>query len=164
MSDTYVECLVAAGRSKTAKTIAIGLFVLTVFFAIAMLWFAPALLLAILCAVAGWLVFANSNQEFEYLYLDKEITVDRIMAQSRRKRVATYSVDRIEVFAPIQSWHLDNYKNRDVKVSDYSAGEGQEPDGRYVMYYEGGAKVIFNPSQDFVKALMNVAPRKVFKD
>jgi len=167
MSDTYVECLVAVGRSKTAKTIAIGLFVLTVFFAIAMLWAAPALLLAIISAAAGFLVFSNSNVEYEYLYLDKEITVDRIVAQSRRKRVATYSVDRMEVFAPIQSWHLDNYRNRDVKTVDYSAGEQADPeetDDRFVMYYEGGTKVIFSPSAEFVKALMNVAPRKVFKD
>lgn len=164
MSDTYVECLVAAGKSKTAKTVAIGLLVMTVFFAIAMLWIAPALLLAIVTAVAGWIVFANSSVEYEYLYLDKEITVDRIVAQSRRKRVATYSVDRIEVFAPINSWHLDNFKNRDVKIADYSAEEKQEPDERYVMYYEGGAKIILSPSAEFVKALMNVAPRKVFKD
>ena len=164
MSDTYVECLVSAGRSKTAKTIAMGLFVLTVFLALATLWIAPALFLAIITGIAGYVVFANSNQEFEYLYLDKEITVDRIIAQSRRKRVATYTVDRIEVFAPIRSWHLDNYRNRDVKTVDYSIGEELEPDERYVMYYEGGAKVIFSPSQEFVKALISVAPRKVFKD
>ena len=164
MSDMYVECLVSAGRSKTAKSIAIGLFALTVFFVLATLWIAPALLLAIITGIAGGVVWANSALEYEYLYLDKEITVDRIVAQSRRKRVATYSVDRIEAFAPIHSWHLDNFKNRDVKVFDYASRERKEPDERFAMYYEGGSKVILSPSPEFVKALANVAPRKVFKD
>ena len=165
MSDTYVECLVKAGKSKTSKAIVIGLTALTVFFVLVMLFIhSAALLLAIVTGVAAYFVNLYSYVEYEYLYLDKEITVDRILAQSRRKRVATYSVDRMEVFAPIQSWHLDNFKNRDVKVVDYSAGEGQEPDERYAMFYEGGSKVLFNPSPEFVKALINVAPRKVFKD
>jgi len=102
--------------------------------------------------------------EYEYLYLDKEISVDRIMAQSRRKRMADYGLERMEVFAPIGSRHLDNFRKRDVKEIDYSTGKEEEPDGRYVMYYEGGVKVIFSPSEEFVNALYNAAPRKVFKD
>ena len=165
MSDVYVECLVAAGRSKASKMIVIGLAALTVVFAFVMLFVnAAALLLAIVTGVAAYFVNVYSYVEYEYLYLDKEITVDKILAQSRRRRVATYSLDRMEMFAPVKSWHLDQFKSRDVKTFDYSAGEGQEPDGRYAMYYEGGARVLFNPSEEFVKALFNAAPRKVFQD
>lgn len=165
MSDIYVECLVAAGRSKTSKMIVIGLAALTVVFAFVMLFVnAVALLPAVITGVAAYFVNVYSYVEYEYLYLDKEITVDKILAQSRRRRVATYSIDRMEVFAPVKSWHVDAFQSRDVKTFDYSAGEGQEPDGRYVMYYEGGARVLFNPSEEFVKALFNAAPRKVFRD
>ena len=105
-----------------------------------------------------------TDLEYEYLYLDKELIVDKVMARSRRKRVATYSVDRMEIFAPVTSYHLGNYKNRNVKVKDYSIGEVLKPDKRYVMYYEGGEKIILSPSEEMVKALKNVAPRKVFND
>ena len=52
-----------------------------------------------------------------------------------------YSLDRMEVFAPVYSYHLDNFKNRQVKEKDYSIGEVLQPDGRYAMYYEGGEKL-----------------------
>ena len=91
-------------------------------------------------------------------------TIDKIMAQTKRKRVAVYSLDSMEIFAPIKSYHLDNYKNRQVTVKDYSIGEELKPDRRYVFYYEGGQKVILSPSEEMVKAMKMKAPRKVFND
>lgn len=85
-----------------------------------------------------------TDLEYEYLYLDKELSVDKIMAKSKRKRVGTYSLDRMEVFAPVYSYHLDNFKNRQVKEKDYSIGEVLQPDGRYAMYYEGGEKILLS--------------------
>lgn len=90
--------------------------------------------------------------------------MDKVMAKSKRKRVASYSLSRMEIVAPIRSYHLDNYKNRQVKVKDYSVGEELKPDLRYAIYYEGGEKILFNPSPEMVKAMKNAAPRKVFSD
>ena len=90
--------------------------------------------------------------------------MDKVLAKSKRKRVATYSVDRMEILAPIKSHQLDNYKNRNVKEKDFSIGEVCQPDLRYAMYYEGGEKLILSPSEALVKAIKNVAPRKVFMD
>lgn len=164
MSDIYVECLISAKKSTLAKVLTVVLIVLTVVFVLAM-FLAPALmLLAVATGIGAYFVNLYSNVEYEYLYLDKELTVDRILAQSKRKRVASYSLDRMEIFAPIRSWHLDNFKNRNVKPVDYSIGRELQPDERYVMYYEGGVKVILSPSEELVKVLKNVAPRKVFND
>ena len=66
--------------------------------------------------------------------------------------------------APIKSYHLDNYKNRSDKQVDYSCGEERKPDRRYVFFYDGTQKVIFEPNEEMVKAIQTVAPRKVFKD
>ena len=30
--------------------------------------------------------------EYEYLYLDRELTIDKVMAKTRRKRVAVYQL------------------------------------------------------------------------
>lgn len=161
MSDVYVECLVQAKGSKGTKFLQIFLIVLTVLCCLAMVIFPPIVVVAVLLGVASYFVGTFTQVEYEYLYLDKELTIDRIVAQSRRKKVATYTIDRMEVFAPENSYHLDNYKKRDVKTEDYSAAES---DKIYCMYYEGGAKVLLSPTEDMVKALKNVAPRKVFND
>lgn len=164
-ADTYVECLVARKSSPVMKFLRILLIMLCVAFGfLGLMGSLVALVLAILLGVGAYFVSANANIEYEYLYLDKEICIDKIMGQSRRKRVGTFGVDRIEVLAPITSYHLDDYKNRQAKEFDYSSGIVNQPDKRYVLFYEGNQKLILEPSVEFVKAVYNVAPRKVFTD
>ena len=167
MSDAYVECLVKAKESVLGK---IGRVVLTALMAICILaMFTPLMLFgfigAILFGVGAYFVKMFTDLEYEYLYLDKELVVDKIMAKTRRKRVATYHLDRIEVLAPIKSYHLDNYRNRNVtKQKDYSIGEELQPDRRYLMFYEGGEKITLSPSEEMIKLMKNVAPRKIFSE
>ena len=166
MSDAYVECLVKAKTSVVATFFKIVLIMIAVvsflimFFTMISLAFIPMLL----AGVGAYFLNLYTDLEYEYLYLDKELVVDKVMAKSRRKRVATYSLDRIEILAPIKSYRLDNYKNRDVKVKDYSIREELQPDLRYAMFYEGGEKVILSPSPEMIKIMKSVAPRKVFSD
>ena len=165
MSETYVECLVSRGVSTGAKFLRILLTMLTVaFLLLGMMGFVVALVLAIVLGVATWFVYMHTDTEYEYLYLDKEIKVDKIMNKSKRKQQDVFDIERLEIFAPINSYHLDNYKNRQVKVLDFSTGKAKQPEARYAFYYEGGKKIILEPSKEFVKAVQNVAPRKVFTD
>ena len=76
----------------------------------------------LLFGVLDYFVFQWTDIEYEYLYLDKEITVDKIMAKTRRKRVAQIDVNKIEIIAPEKSHQLDSYRNRQVKAKDLSAG------------------------------------------
>lgn len=165
MSDTYVECLVKAKQSAIAKFFKVVLFVLTVIFGLAMFVFGPIpLLLAVVCGVGAYFLNFFTDLEYEYLYLDRELVVDKVMAKTKRKRVATYSIDRMEILAPVKSYHLDGYKNRDAKVKDYSVGMELKPDLRYAMYCEGGLKIVLNPSEELIKAIKSIAPRKVFTE
>lgn len=165
MSDTYVECLVKAKQRGIFKFLFGLLLVLTVIFFLSMFVLSYiGLILMAISGVGAYFLKMNTDLEYEYLYLDRELVVDKVMAKSKRKRVATYSLSRIEIMAPIKSYHLDNYKNRQVKVKDYSVGEELKPDLRYAVYYEGGEKILLNPSPEMVKAMKNAAPRKVFSD
>ena len=136
---------------------------MTVCFFLAGLIFAPALLIALLMGVAAYFITMNANLEYEYLYVDKELSVDKVMNKSRRKRIATFDIGKVEIMAPIKSHQLDSYQNRNYKAVDYSSWEEKQPDGRYVFYYDGQQKVIFEPNEEMIKAILNVAPRKVFK-
>jgi len=163
--DTYVECLVRAKGSGMWKFLKILLIMLTVVFVLLSLMGVILLFVfAIATGVGAYFAGLRTDVEYEYLYLDKELTIDRIMAKTKRKRVGVYKLDRMEIFAPIKSYHLDNYKNRQCTVKDYSIGEELKPDRRYVFYYEGGEKIIVSPSEDLVKAMKFVAPRKVFSE
>lgn len=166
MSDAYVECLVKAKPSVLGKFFKYFLIVITVLLAVLMflLMSVPLLILAVAAGAGAYFVNLFTDLEYEYLYLDKELTIDKVMAKSRRKRVAVYQLDRMEILAPIKSYRLGNYKNRTMKEKDYSIGREEQPDLRYVMYYEGGQKLILSPSADMIRVMKNAAPRKVFSD
>ena len=76
----------------------------------------------------------------------------------------TFDLGRMEILAPIKSWHMDEFKNRQLKDVDYSSGVEEKPDKRYCMIYNGEKRVIFEPNAEMVAAIKSIAPRKVFTD
>lgn len=165
MSEAYVECLVKAKGSILFKIAKILFIFLAVIGGLSMIFIGViGLLICGVFAFLAYLASLNSNIEYEYLYLDRELTIDKVMAQTKRKKVATYSLSSMEIMAPFHSYHLDNYKNRQVKVRDFSIGEELKPDRRYVIYFEGLEKIIISPSEELIKIMKNAAPRKVFTD
>lgn len=166
MGDTYVECLVARKSSAVLTFLKFFLIMMTVVFLLFGMGtgYILALILAVVTGVGAYFATMNASTEYEYLYLDKEIGVDKVMAKSRRKKVGTYSVEKMEIFAPLNSHRLDSYRNRDTKTLDYSSGIAAQPERRYMMVCNGGEKVILEPNEAMIKAVQSVAPRKVFTD
>ncbi len=164
MNETYVEWLVKRKTPAYMTLLKILSIMLAVCFVLLGLILVPAMIIGVILCVVAYFVYQNADVEYEYLYVDKELTVDKVLAKSRRKRVAVFDIGKMEILAPIKSWHLDNYKNRTDKTVDYSSGEEKQPDSRYVFYYDGRQKVIIEPNEEMIKAITMVAPRKVFKD
>ncbi|MCR4901566.1 MAG: DUF6106 family protein [Butyrivibrio sp.] len=164
--NNYVECLVSRKPSVLMKFLKILTIMLAVaFFFLGMMSIAFFIIFIAMC-VAAYFVFQNASIEYEYLYCDREISIDRIYNKSRRKNAGKFETDKMEILAPARSYHLDEYKNKQsYKVLDYSSGiKDQQPDPTYVMYYDGREKIVFEPNAEFVAAVKNVAPRKVFTD
>lgn len=164
MSETYVECLVARKPSAVLTFLKMLLTMLTVVFVVVGVVFIPGLLVAIVTGVGAYFATMNANIEYEYLYLDKEISVDKVMAKSKRKKAGTFAIEQMEIFAPLNSHRLDSYRNRELKTLDYSSGVAAQPERRYMMVWNGNTKIIFEPNAEMVRAVQSVAPRKVFTD
>ena len=167
MNEAYVECLVKGKGPIIFKLLRYFMYFLAIlgFGSIIFVGLgAIGLVLGFALAAGGYYLGMLAEVEYEYLYVDKELTVDKILAQNSRKRVASYSMERVEIMAPIKSYRLDNYKNRQTKDVDYSIGFEDKPDLRYVFYYEGGQRIILSPSEEMVKVMKNANPRKVYSD
>ena len=95
MSDLYVECLVARKPSTILTFFKVLLIMMTAVFVFLGLMFTPGLLVAIITGVAAYFTYMNADVEYEYLYLDKEISVDKVMAKSKRKKMGSFSVEQI---------------------------------------------------------------------
>ncbi|MDE6053421.1 MAG: hypothetical protein K2N44_20095 [Lachnospiraceae bacterium] len=166
MNESYKELLVKRdrGAKETLKrvvcvvpTVLVGLLTLLtgniIFF-----------IVVIALGVLDYFVFQWTDIEYEYLYLDKEISVDKIMAKTRRKKLTTISVDKIEIMAPEKSHQLDSYRKRQTKVTDLSAGHDLPDQKLYWVFYEGNQKILMNLTEDFAKTIKGIAPRKVFTE
>ena len=165
MNESYKELIVK--KEMGVKEIALRAVCLipTVLFALLGLGgFLIALAVAAIFGVLTYFVWISTDIEYEYLYLDKELNIDKIMAKSRRKKMATLEVERMEIMAPEKSHQLDSYRNRDFKKVDYSAGRDLPEMKLYTIYYDGSQKIQVNLTEDFVKTMKSIAPRKVFLD
>lgn len=164
MSESYVEVMVKKEGTLLGKLLNLVVTFLIIFSVVLfILSLNPIVLIGtILFGVAMYFVRMKTNLEFEYLYVDKELTIDKIMNKTKRKRVTKISIDRMEVIAPVGSYHLDDYKNRIDKVPDYSSGRADAK--RYLLVYEGQRGVIIEPGDDMIRMIKNIAPRKVFND
>lgn len=164
MNDTYVELLVKKPELKAASwlhNIMIGLG--AVLFLIGLFSkFLIAIFGLLLCG-AAYVLMQNACIEYEYLYLDKELSVDKIKNQSKRKSVAAYDISTLEVMAPRGSHRLDSYGS--LKVKDYSSErEDGEAFELVVEGKNGRERIIIDTNEELVKAIRMAAPRRVFTD
>lgn len=165
MSETYKELLVKREKSAVGQFLKILFTMLTVVFLLLGMFIGwLGILIGVISGVIAYFLYLSTNLEFEYLYLDKEITVDKIMNQMKRKRVASYDMERVEIIAPAKSYHLDAFKNRTFEVKDFSTKNKNTADQCYILIYNGTTKVILEANREFMKAIQTVAPRKVFLD
>ncbi len=167
MNESYKELLVKKGKGLKDNLLRVACVFPTVLIALVTLVTGNPIcfILVVIFGALDYFVFQWTDLEYEYLYLDKEITVDKIMARTRRKRVTVLDVNKIEIMAPEKSYHLDSYRNRQVsKVTNFSAGHDLPDQPLYWVFYEGNQKILMNLTEDFAKTIKGIAPRKVFTE
>ena len=162
MNDTYIELLVKKPDSKTASLLhAFMVGVGAVLFLGGIFLDIRLLLAGIVILIGSFVPTLFNDIEYEYLLLEKELTVDKIRKQESRKTIANYKLDTMVVMAPKGSEHLGRYAQ--LKTIDYSSRteEGQP----YEIVVEGkGEKVriVIDTSQELTDAIRKLRPRDVF--
>lgn len=166
MNESYMELLVKKDKGPKEMVLRVVCMVPTVLIALLTLITGSVFLFIAVIAlgVLDYFVFQWTDIEYEYLYLDKEISVDKIMAKTRRKKVTAIDVNKIEIMAPQKSYQLDSYRKRETKVIDVSAGHDLPEQKLYWIYYDGNQKFVMNLTDDFANTVKTIAPRKVFLD
>lgn len=166
MVDSYVECLVQVKKNTGAlilKAFVYSLCGICLLGAL-MTGLTPFFLVGLALAAVGYFLCPPSEIEYEYLYMDKELSIDKIIAKQKRKKVTSFDLSKMEKMCPINSHELDAYKNRNIKVMDFSSKmENSKP---FVIVYrdeKGECLVHIEPNADLIKAIKNSCPRKVIE-
>ena len=163
MGETYIEEMIARKASVVptvlkvvlgavcAGSIILGILGAGLFYSV-----------ALMSGLGIYFVFYLTGVEYEYLYVDKSLSVDKIVAKRTRKRVISLDLERMECFAPFGHETLKAYENRSLDTKDYTSGYSQNADKRYVLIYDGQKKIILEPSDKMIETIYTVSPRKVF--
>ena len=92
MSDFYTEQLVKKQSGAKEMAIRAGLIVLTVIAVFIVLMFPLGIILPILAVVLDVFMFRRLNVEYEYLFVNGDLDVDKIMSRAKRKRMFSMNV------------------------------------------------------------------------
>ena len=166
MSDLYSEVLVKKEQTWKDKLVKGGLIALVVIFAVAGIIIPILFFVAIALGIAAYFIIPGTDLEFEYLFVNGELDIDKIMSKSKRKRVKSLNLSECDIMAPLNSHRMDYYNsNQKLKVLDFSSGNSEHK--RFAIIVRDGAdtcKVIFEPDETLAKTMRNTAPSKVFLD
>lgn len=125
-------------------------------------FFGPiALLIAVGALYFAWFFITSLNLEFEYIYTNGEIDVDKIMAKRKRKRMTTVKISAFEEFgkldlAKFRSQHYDATVNAAVSLND--------PETRYAVYRNREGKhciLLFSPDERLLGEIEKIYNRRI---
>ena len=167
MSDLYYELLVKKETTAKDKLIKYGLYVLVALFVFAGLFIHPLLLLAAIAAgVACYFIVPGTDVEYEYLFVNGELDIDKVMSKSKRKKVTSLDLTQADLIAPVTSHRMDYYNgNQKMKTVDYSSGNPDHK--RFAVITRIGTescRVIIEPDEKMAQSIKNSDPSKVFLD
>ncbi len=170
-----IEVVVNRKRNSllsVVKVVAVVLAVLLVLTGLALMgsigfWAFIPLALGVGAGVGAWFAGMNCCIDYEYSLVDRELRVAKIMNKERRKALATYDLEKMEILAPVSSHELDSYRNRqNDKEIDYSSHDESRKATTYLCYLEGNQKLVLDidgpDGEKLLRAIRMFAPRKVF--
>ena len=160
MSDFYTEYLVKqkpSGKTYAIKAALIAVTVCTflLMFSIPFGFFIPMIMIFV-----DVFMFRRLDLEFEYLYVNGDLDIDKIMAKQSRKRVFSTNVKDIEIMARVGYAELKPYER--LKTIDCSSAMPNHKIYGLVANYKGqNVMILFEPNEIIVKGMRMLAPRKV---
>lgn len=162
MGDNFVEQIVECRPPKSANLIKAFMLALCAVSLIFLIIPYIGVFLTAIVIVVTIFVFRNYNYEYEYAYLSGELDVDKIIARSKRKRMASFDFNRLELVAPQGSQEDLRLEHNRYRTYNFTSNM---PDARvyaaYTMKDNEMVKLLFEPNEKLLKELQYLAPRKV---
>lgn len=160
MNDFYTEQLVKKRTTGASIVIKSVMLALTIVSFLAMVLIPFGMILPVLLIAADIFVFRGQNLEFEYLYVNGDLDIDKIMGKAKRKRVFSASIGDLELLAPSDSDEAKRMKvDKTLNFSSFVAGNNTYD----LIVQQNGQKikVIFEPNDTILNGYKMLAPRKV---
>lgn len=121
----------------------------------------------ILFALVIWiefLILRRFNIEFEYVFTNGELDIDKIYNRSKRKHAISVDVKNINIMVNMKLPNAKNELGEYTKTLDFSSGEVNE--NTYAAIFDDNGvktKLVFEPNETLFDAIRTYIPRKIKK-
>lgn len=160
MSDYYTEQLIKKQTSMKDICIKALLVSAAIVSVLVVFLFPLGILIPVVVIAVVAILFRRLDVEYEYLYVNGDLDIDKIMHKAKRKRVFSMNVHDLELLAPAESGELRQYQR--AKTYDYSSGSGQGRLYALIVTDHGQQKkILFEPNETIIEGFYLLAPRKV---
>lgn len=170
MQDVFIEYLVRRRRTPKTTLAKLGLVLAGAFVAFAVFNLSFLLgpfsfvgLLAAFGAVYGaYVLVTNMNIEYEYALTNGEMDVDKIIAQRKRKRLATVRCREVEDFGRYKASEHQN------KTYEHKIMACDHPDSEDLWFFvfrhkeKGLTLLVFNANDRMIEGMKSYLPRPIF--
>ena len=162
MDDFYTEQLIKKQTDTKDTLKKVGLIAVTVL-SVFLAFITPVgIILPIILIIVDVLVIQSLNVEYEYVFVNGDLDIDKIMNKSRRKRMFSVDADQMELLAPVGAVELMQYKK--VRTYDYTSGKNHAEIYALIASNKGElCKVLFEPNETIIEGFFVKAPRKVIR-
>lgn len=167
MNDVFVEQIVLRKKTLLEHLKYVGIVVGVLVLNFAVLFFGiTRFIFPVTFALSCWWIWnllRDSHVEYEYSFTNGELDVDRILGKRKRQHLASISVRRMDLLAPMTEEYAREYQSQSIRTRlDASAGENTE--GRWFGRYrdESGVEtlLLFNPNDRMLYAMGRLLQRK----
>ncbi len=163
--DIFIEKMVKKNKTIGERIFVAGIMTLGIILALFFFLIAGSfgLLLAVGAIFGAYYLATSKNIEFEYIYTNGELDIDRIIAQKRRKRMFSTSCKNFDIVAKKDSdmytEEIKAIKNKIILVSSMNS-----PDVYFATLNHKGQKtlLLFEPDGRMLSGFKTFIPRKVF--
>ncbi len=168
MNDVFNEQLIARQPNKKDFLKKVGIIIAgVVLILVAMMIEAITAFILPIIIIIGFLVFhfnRRLNLEFEYIFTNGDLDVDKILYKTKRKHVLSVNVKDFITMVPLSNKEYEHEVSRYTKFYDFSSGTINE--NTYGVIYEHGKeriKLIIEPNEQLFKAIKAYIPRVIKK-
>ncbi|HPB16577.1 MAG: DUF6106 family protein [Clostridia bacterium] len=112
---------------------------------------------------ACYRIVASRKFDYEYIFVEDTLTIDKIINKSRRQNIFTHSLKDFEILAYKDSAYLNEYVNNVQQVIDVSA-PGSEDTVFGVAYYKSMRTLVYFEQDERIMEFIHKYAQYKFKE
>lgn len=163
MNDAYAEWLVKRKTPALNYVIKGAIMVLCVLsFLLAMVAGLLGMIILTIVGVGAYFLLPQLSLEYEYLVVNDQITVDKVMGQTKRRKAWEGTLAQVQIIGPVDAYQVKDYERQVTKTLDFTS---HMPNAKVyaIIHQDSGnmTKVLWEPNERILNVLRGRSPRKI---